>query len=183
MGDSATGEGWGKDDMRKSVMVLAGAALTLAACGSETSGEFTTEEGETAEYTIDKATGETTMTLESDGGKATLRSGADVPVTLPDGFSLYPGAKVITNTIVDQPDGKGTMVMFETPDAAEAVIAHFRKQAEEAGFDIQIDANMNGSLMIGGERKQDGSTLSVTANTHQGDATTGQLIIGSKKGG
>jgi len=159
------------------------AALLLAACGSETSGEFTTAEGETAEYTIDKATGETTMTLESERGTATLRSGADVPVTLPDGFSLYPGAKVITNTVVDQPDGKGTMVMFETPDPADKVIAHFRKQASEAGFAIQIDANMNGSLMIGGERGADGSTLSVTANANAGDATTGQLIIGSKTGG
>lgn len=169
--------------MRALTWVLAGsAAFLLAACGSETSGEFTTEDGETAEYTIDKSTGETTMTLESESGTATLRSGADVPVALPEGFSLYPGAKVITNTVVNQPDGRGTMVMFETADAANKVIAHFRQQAEDAGFAIQIDADMNGSRMIGGERKSDGSTLSVTANTNTGDATTGQLIIGSKTG-
>lgn len=165
------------------VGVLAGgAALTLAACSSETSGEFTTEDGETAEYTIDKDSGETSMTIKSEDGTATMRSGVDVPVDLPAGFSLYPGAKVLTNTVVSQPDGKGTMVMFETGDAADKVIAHFRKQAEEAGFSIQIDANMNGSLMIGGEREGDGSTLSVTANPNEGDATTGQLIIGSKTG-
>jgi hypothetical protein len=169
--------------MRALTWVLAGsAAFLLAACDSETSGEFTTEDGETAEYTIDKSTGETTMTLESEGGTATLRSGADVPVALPEGFSLYPGAKVITNTVINQPDGRGTMVMFETNDAADKVIAHFRQQAEDAGFAIQIDADMNGSRMIGGERKSDGSTLSVTANTNTGDATTGQLIIGSKTG-
>ncbi|MEE4317355.1 MAG: hypothetical protein V2I74_10285 [Erythrobacter sp.] len=169
--------------MRKLALVLAsGAALTMAACGSETSGEFTTEEGKTAEYTIDKDSGETSMTIESEDGTATLRSGADVPVDLPEGFSLYPGAKVITNTVVNQPDGQGTMVMFETGDAADRVIAHFRKEATDAGFAIQIDANMNGSLMIAGERKSDGSTLSVTANANEGDATTGQLIIGSKKG-
>jgi hypothetical protein len=162
---------------------LGSAALALAACGSETSGEFTTEDGGNAEYTIDKDTGETAMTIKGEDGTATLRSGANVPVSLPDGFSLYPGAKVITNTVVNQPDGQGTMVMFETGDAANKVIAHFRKEAEKAGFDIQIDANMNGSLMIGGERKNDGSTLSVTANTHEGGATTGQLIIGTKKSG
>lgn len=169
--------------MRRLALVLAGtAALTLAACGSETSGEFTTEDGANAEYTIDKASGETSMTIEGEDGTATLRSGADVPVDLPAGFSLYAGAKVITNTVVNQPDGQGTMVMFETGAAAKDVIAHFRKQAEAAGFAIQIDADMNGSLMIGGERESDGSTLSVTANTNDGDATTGQLIIGSKKG-
>jgi len=170
--------------MRTSVWasaVAGGAALLLTACGSETSGEFTTEDGENAEYTIDKATGETSMTIKGEDGEATLRSGADVPINLPDGFSLYPGAKVITNTVVNQPDGQGTMVMFEADAAAEKVIAHFRKEAESAGFDIQIDANMNGSLMIGGDRK-DGSTLSVTATANPGDKTTGQLIIGSKTG-
>lgn len=170
--------------MRKLALVMAsGAALALAACGSETSGEFTTEDGGNAEYTIDKATGETSMTVKSGDGTATLRSGADVPVSLPDGFSLYPGAKVITNTVVNKPDGQGVMVMFEAEAAADAVIAHFRKQAEAAGFDIQIDAKMGDSLMIGGERKADGSGISVTVNTNEGDATTGQLIIGSTSGG
>jgi uncharacterized lipoprotein len=169
--------------MRKLALILAGsAALTLAACGSQTSGEFTTEDGENAEYTIDKATGETTMTVEGPDGTATLRSGVDVAVDLPAGFSMFPGAKVITNTVVNQPGGKGTMVMFETDAAADKVLAHFRKEATDAGFEIQIDANMNGSLMIGGERKADGSTLSVTTTQSEGDATTGQLIIGSKTG-
>lgn len=169
--------------MRKlAVAMTSGTALMLAACGSETSGEFTTEDGGNAEYTIDKNSGETSMTIEGANGTATLRSGADVPVDLPAGFSLYPGAKVITNTVVSQPDGRGTMVMFETEATATDVIAHFRKQAEDAGFAIQIDANMNGSLMIGGERKADGSTLSVTATPGDEDATTGQLIIGSKTG-
>lgn len=159
-----------------------GTALMLAACGSETSGEFTTEDGENAEYTIDNASGETSMTIKGKDGTATLRSGADVPVDLPEGFSLYPGSKVITNTVVNQPDGKGTMVMFETDAEASEVMAHFRKEAGDAGFDIQIDANMNGSLMIGGERKADGSSLSITATPGDGEATTGQLIIGSKTG-
>lgn len=161
-------------------VVAGGAALMLAACGSETSGEFTTEDGGNAEYTIDQDSGETSMTITGEDGTATLRSGADVPVDLPDGFSLFPGAKVITNTVVSQPDGKGTMVMFETEATADEVMAHFRQQAEDSGFEIQIDANMNGSLMIGGERKADGSTMSVTATG--GDTTTGQIIIGSKAG-
>ncbi|MBI1404155.1 MAG: hypothetical protein GC147_13210 [Porphyrobacter sp.] len=170
--------------MRRLALVLAGgAAVGLAGCGSETSGEFTTEDGGNAEYTIDKDSGETSMTIKGEDGTATLRSGADVPISLPDGFSLYPGARVITNTVVDQPDGKGTMVMFETTEAADEVIAHFREQARQAGFDIQIDAKMGESLMIGGERKTDGATLSVTANANAGDATTGQLIIGTKKPG
>lgn len=169
--------------MKLAALILtSSAALTLAACGSETSGKFTTEDGENAEYTIDEATGETSMTIKSEDGTATLRSGADVPVSLPDGISLFPGSKVVTNTVVKQPDGQTTMVMFETNAAADKIVAHYRQQAQAAGFDIQLEMNTNGTLMIGGERKRDGSTLSVTATTNDGDATTGQIMIGSKTG-
>lgn len=168
--------------MRKPAFILAGAAaLALAACGAQTSGEFTTEDGQNAEYTIDKDTGETSMTVDGPEGTATLRSGAGVPVSLPDGFTLFPGSKVITNTVVDQPDGKGTMVSFETAAPPDKVVAHYREAAKAAGFDIQLEMNANGTMMIGGERKSDGSSISVTATG--GEPTTGQIIIGSKKGG
>lgn len=168
--------------MRKTAIILAGAAaLALAACGSETSGEFTTEDGQNAEYTIDKDTGETSMTVEGPDGTATMRSGAGVPVSLPDGFTLFPGSKVVTNTVVNQPGGQGAMITFEADAPAEAVVAHYRDAAKAAGFDIQLEMNTNGTRMVGGERKGDGSSLSVTAT--DGKPTTGQIIIGSKKPG
>ncbi len=169
--------------MRMTAMILAsGGALLLTACGSETSGEFTTEDGKNAEYTIDKDSGETSMTIKGEDGEATLRSGADVPVTLPDGFSLYPGSKVVTNTVVNQPDGQGTMITFEADASAEDVVKHYRDQAKAAGFDIQLEMNTNGTRMIGGEIKDKGSSLSVTATDNDGDKTTGQIIIGTKAG-
>lgn len=170
--------------MRQAAILITGAAaLMLAACGSETSGEFKTEDGKNAEYTIDKQTGETSMTIEGKDGAATLRSGANVPVTLPDGFTLFPGSKVVTNTLVDQPDGKGTLVTFEADAPAEDVVAHYRDAAKAAGFDIQIEINTNGTRMVGGERKADGSSLSVTATTGDDGKTAGQLIIGTKMPG
>jgi len=162
--------------------LVGGAALALAACGSETSGEFKTADGENAEYTIDNDSGETSMTVKGEDGTATLRSGAGVPVSLPDGFSLYPGSTVVTNTVVNQPDGQGTMVMFEADAPADKVVAHYRDQAKAAGFDIQLEMNTNGTMMVAGERKDDGASLSVTATANDGDATTGQIIIGTKKG-
>jgi len=168
--------------MRNQATILAAsAALALAACGSETSGEFATEDGRNAEYTIDKNTGETSMTVEGPDGTATLRSGAGVPVSLPDGFTLFPGSKVVTNTVVNQPGGQGTMITFEADAPAAAVVAHYRDAAKAAGFDIQLEMNTNGTRMVGGERKGDGSSLSVTAT--DGKQTTGQIIIGSEKGG
>ena len=168
--------------MRTKTLVLAGsAALALAACGSETSGEFTTEDGEKAEYTIDKDTGETSISIKGEDGTATMRSGSSVAVSLPGGFSLFPGTKVVTNTVVNQPDGRGTMVMFEAEADADAVIAHYREQAKSAGFAIELEMNTNGTTMIAGKRESDGSSLSVTATS--GDPTTGQIIIGSQTKG
>lgn len=173
--------------MRNWILVLAGGAmLTLSGCGRETPGEttiITGENGEKAELTLDESGGEASMTITGKDGEATFSSGTDVKVTLPEGFSLYPGAKVVTNTVFDQADSKGAMVIFQTGDGADKVIAHFRKQAEEAGFDIQLEANTDGNMMIAGERKRDNSSLSVTASAKDGEATTGQLMIGSKPGG
>jgi hypothetical protein len=165
----------------KAMALAATLAAMLAACGSETSGEFTTEDGKNAEYTIDKDSGETTMTITGEDGDATLRAGANVPVTLPDGFSLFPGTKVISNAVVSQPDGQGTMIQFEADAPADKVIAHYREQAKAAGFAIELEMNTNGTQMIAGQRKDDSASLSVTATS--GDMTTGQIIIGSKQGG
>lgn len=168
--------------MRIAVIILtSGIALALSGCGSETSGEFTTEDGKNAEYTIDKATGETSMTVVDENGTATMRAGPSVPVSLPDGFTLFPGSKVVTNAVVDQPDGKGTMITFEADAPADKVVAHYRDAAKAAGFEIQLEMNTNGTMMVGGERKADGSSLSVTATG--GEPTTGQIIIGTQKGG
>ena len=168
---------------RTALMMVCGGALALAACGSETSGEFTTEDGKNAEYTIDKDSGETSMTIKGEDGEATLRSGADVPVSMPAGFTLFPGSTVITNTVVNQPDGQGTMVAFEADAPADKVVAHYRDAAKAAGFDIQLEMTTNGTVMIGGERKADDSSISVTATTGDDSKTTGQIIIGTKKAG
>jgi hypothetical protein len=170
--------------MRSSAFIFAGsAALLLAACGSETTSEFTTADGDTGEYTIDKDSGETSMTIKSEDGESTLRAGANVPVSLPDGFSLFPGSKVVSNTVVNEPDGKGTLVTFEAQAPADKVVAHYRDAAKAAGFDIQLEMTTNGTTMVAGERKADGSSLSVTATTSESGGTTGQVIIGTKKGG
>lgn len=161
--------------------VVCPCAFMLTACGSERSGEFTTEDGETAQYTIDSETGETSATIKTGDGTATLRSGADVPVDLPGGFSIYPGAKVVTNTVVSHDDGKGNMLMLETADSPDEVVAHYRKQAQAAGIDIQLEMSMNEGKMIGGEGP-DGTTFSLNATDDGEGLTQAQLILGQGLG-
>jgi hypothetical protein len=75
------------------------------------------------------------------------------------------------------------MVAFEADAPADKVVAHYRDAAKAAGFDIQLEMTTNGTVMIGGERKADESSISVTATTGDDSATTGQIIIGTKKAG
>jgi len=164
-------------------LTLAAVLALLAGCSSEKSGTITTPEGESAEYTIDEASGETSMTIKTPGGEATMRSGAGVPVKLPDGFTLYPGSKVVTNTVVNQPDGAGTMVVFEAPGDAGAIIAHFKQAATKAGYAIEIEANMNETMMLSGKRAGDGTSFMVSTGAKVDGKTSGQLVIGNGKGG
>lgn len=159
----------------------AATALGLGGCGSDTSGEFTTADGEAGEYTIDKDTGETRMTIKGEDGEAILRAGTGVPVSLPPGFTLLPGSTVTNNVVVDEPDEQGTMITFEADASADRIIAHYRDAAKAAGFDIQVEMNTNGALMAGGERKSDGATFTVTASGSQ--PASGQIILATRKPG
>ncbi len=150
-------------------------ALALAACGSETSQTFEGEDGEVGELKIDSDTGETNLTITTDEGTMTMRSGSDVPVKLPGGFSVYPGAEVVSNMIMDQADGSGALLTLSSEDSPQEVAAFYKKQAEDAGITIQMEMTTNGAQMVGGESDK-GLTFSIMASP-EGDGTTAQLTV------
>jgi hypothetical protein len=162
------------------VILIAISAL-VAACGSEQSGTIAAPDGETAEYRIDETTGETRMTITTQEGKATMRSGSSVPIELPKGFLLFPGSTVVSNTVVNKPDGLGTMVMFEAPANGTDIIAHFKRQAEAGGFAIELEATMNDTMMLSGKRASDGTSFLVNTFASEDGKTGGQLVIGNEK--
>lgn len=156
------------------------AALLISACGSETSGEFETESGEQGSYSIDENNGETVARITTDEGTAEMRSGANVPVNLPKGFSIYPGAKVVSNTTITQNNGKGALIAFEVDASPDEIAEYYRKQAEDAGIDISLEMSVNDGKMLAGEGN-DGETF--TLNVSKDDAgSTGQLMVGEKLG-
>lgn len=163
----------------KLAIVIVSTAL-LGACGSEKSGSITGPDGETAEYRIDQTSGETSMTITTDEGETTMRSGQGVPVELPDGFSLYPGSAVVSSTVVNQPDGLATMVMFEAPAKGAEIIAHFKRQAEKGGFAIELEATMNETVMLSGKRAGDGTSFMVNTSAAEDGKTGGQLVVGKE---
>ena len=151
------------------------AALLLAGCGSDAGSDAATDDP--GEYRIDEESGETSMTIDTPDGAVSMRTGSSVELDLPRGFRLMDGAKVLQNTVVNQADGKGTLVTFTTDKTPIEVADFYREQAEDAGVDVQLDASINEGRMLGGEGP-DGLTFSLSANPDDGGTTTAQLVVG-----
>lgn len=155
--------------MRHIHLILASvAALALAACGSESAhdaGEAASEaagdSAEHGEYRIDESSGETSMTIATPEGEASMRAGAQVRPNLPQGWTIYPDATIENAINVDQADGSGTMVRMLADATMDEVIDHYRGQAEATGYSIDLDLTTATSRVIGG-KKPDGSTFSVS---------------------
>lgn len=165
--------------MRLALPIAAACSFVLAACGSENSGTFETSEGEKGEYTVDSDGDGMNATVTTPDGTATMQSGENVKADLPDGFTVYPGAKVVSATNVDSPQSKGALVIMETTDSPDKVAAFYRKQAEAAGIKIEMEMTVNGGKMIGG-KGPDERVFSL--NTTSNDDNTGiQLTVGQGK--
>lgn len=168
--------------MRGSHLIIAGFALALASCGSEQSGSFTTEDGTEGTYTVEGEDGDATIRIAGEnGGEVAIDAGDDVSADLPEGFSVYPGARVVSSATMQQTDGSGALVIMESKASPEELIEFYRKQAEGAGITISTEITASGNLVIAGEGKQ-GETFSFNAQ-NSGGATTGQLLIGRVNGG
>lgn len=161
-------------------LAIAGIAILLAACSSEKSGTFETDEGE-GSYSIDEDSGETSASIKTEDGTITMRSGENVAVDLPKGFTLYPGAKVVSNTVIAQDDGKGALVVMESDASPQEMGDFYKKQAEAAGVDISIQLTTDAGRMIAGQA-EDGSSFSFNANAEDGK-TVGQLTVQQGMGG
>lgn len=158
-------------------VLAAACGVLLTACGSGDEGTIETEDGEVA-YDIDQSGESVDATFTGpDGEVAQIQSGPGADVALPDGFSVYPGADVVSSTTVNAGDGEGAMVLMSAPASADEVIAFYRQQAETAGITISGDMNANGNRVIGGE-SEDGLALSVSASPGADGATTVQLSVG-----
>lgn len=160
----------------KRMAIGAVAAMVLAGCGSEPSGTFETADGETGTYEVDPSGDGVTASLETADGTATMRSGADVPIDLPQGFTIFPGAEVVTNTVFDQAGSKGALVTMRSDAAPAELVAFYRRQADAAGVEIELNMDTDTMQMIGG-KSADGSPFSFTA-TKEPAGTTGQLMVG-----
>lgn len=117
--------------------ILAG---LVAGCGPDQSDSFATQEGE-GRYTVDTKGGETRLEVDTAEGTATVRSGANVPVDLPAGFSVYPGATIVNSSMAAQGEGRVASIMMQTGNSMDEVIAFYREQAERNGVSVENETS------------------------------------------
>ena len=98
------------------------------------------------------------MRIAAGGGAvATLRSGPKTPVMLPPGFTLYPGAEVVSSTVVARGGERHILVVFDTPEPIAKILLYYRAEAQAAGVLLAFDlggkerASLGGILPGGGE--------------------------------
>lgn len=163
--------------MRK-LMGASAAVLLLTACGSEQDGTFEAEDGSEGAYSVDASDGETELNVTcADGEEISVSSGAGVEESLPEGYSVYPGAEVVTSTTLAREGSSGAIVIMNTPDSPEDVAEYYREQAEAAGIEIMMDMNADGAIMIGGESSDGSRMFSINASS-SGEVTTAHLQVG-----
>lgn len=165
--------------MRK-VLTASAAAVLLASCGSGDEGTIQTGDGEVS-YDVDQSGGETNVTITGEDGSTVTANSGSGEASLPDGFTIYPGATVVSSTVVNSNDGGGSMILIQSSASPEELVTFYRQQAEAAGIEIQMNATVNGNAMINGEGSG-GRTFSFSASPN-GDGTSGQLIVGQGSGG
>ncbi|RIV90497.1 hypothetical protein D2V17_04390 [Aurantiacibacter xanthus] len=160
-------------------VVISAAVLALAACGSDDSNTIETEDGDIT-YTVDEDSGKTVTTVtNAEGETVKVQSGEGAAANLPDGFTLYPGARVVSSTNVSSGGSNGALVELESPAKAEEIVAFYRKEAEAAGIEIKMEMKANEAQIVSGE-SPDGLVFSINAAPRDEGGSRATLTIGTK---
>lgn len=121
---------------------------------------------------------ENEIRMSDDEGNESIVTSSTAAVVLPDGFSIYPGAAIESTTTMSGADGEGQLIIMTSSASPEDVLAHFREQAETAGYEIDMEMSTGKAHVIAGKRV-DGEMFTVNASAAEGD-TTAMLIIGKE---
>jgi len=158
--------------MRKFTILAVAAAL--AACNSGTT--VTTDDGK--EVTVE-GNGSDGLSIQSKDGEFNVQSGPNAKVTLPAGFTAYPGAEIISNVNMDSNGKQVSTLTMNTNAGLDQVVAFYKKQAIAAGVDVSTEINAGEAVMLGGESKA-GLVFGLNAGPADKGGTTAHLSLSEK---
>ena len=128
-------------------------------------------------FDVDPKTGETSARFEAEDGTVTaMRSGRTVPPDLPEGFTLYPQARAVNVTRVDQGERRLIIVDMRSDATPRRIADHYLAEAERAGFTVEPRVRSDETEVLAGENA-DGQAFSLVAKRDDG-ATQAQLSMG-----
>lgn len=128
-------------------------------------------------FDVDQETGETSARFEAEDGTVTaMRSGRTVPPDLPEGFTLYPEARAVNVSRVDQGERRLIIVDMRSDATPRQIADHYLAQAEAAGFTVEPRVRSDDTEVLAGENA-DGQAFSLFAKREDG-ATQAQLSMG-----
>ena len=161
----------------KSVLVIPPLAFALVACGGEGTDP-------TASQDSGSSTSSTTTIETAEGDAVTQQTGKDVKADLPKGFTTYPDATIVANTVTTVGNERQTTIMMDSAAMPAEIAAHYKDQAEDAGMEITVDLGFEANNSVAADRASDGLKLTVSASRGPEDeGTTVMLNIVEGQGG
>ena len=154
----------------KTLVILLPAVLILTACG-QSDGANLTITGENGSAGV--VNGIATVDLPGMRGRLTLPKLQfdDENLDL-DGVKLFPGSTVSNVAVNANAGADKVRIAFESPATLDRVRAHFRKQLDQAGFEVSDDGhNLSG-------KSADGEPFRLTLEAAGPDRAKGELALG-----
>ena len=160
--------------MRAAIPLL---VLTLACFGCERADPGPPDEQAEPKgsYVADPESGTIHARIGEGENAVHLRSGSEGPVSLPPGFTLFPGARVVENSTVESGGAMRSLVVQTSPQPLAEVMLFYRQQASAAGIAPTMDIMGDDQASLGGV----GRSLEFAVSARRvGDATRIELSIG-----
>lgn len=165
----------------KNFTILAG-ALVLAACGGakEDTTTIETNDGK-VQLSVDENGEGGSYRITTEDGVMTAQSGGSLNVQLPAGYSLYPGANVVSQSTIKTDQGSNLNVAMEIAGGADPIVDFYRKQATAAGVSIESEIKTGEMQIISGKDKA-GMVFSLSVFPGGDGKSTATLTLAQDKG-
>lgn len=165
--------------IRRSMILAFSTLLILAACGKAPADRA-------AENAIEKETGGTADINSRDGtvhvetSEGTYDAGSNtLPTDWPSDAPTYPGAEIQYSASMNPTTGKqGAMVVLQTSESAEKVLAYYKTQLQSQGWSIEGTMSAGGSTTLAAKKGE--RVLSLIVSDAEGK-TAVTLAVGEEQ--
>jgi hypothetical protein len=149
--------------------------VVLAAAGCRTAAKQTIEQATGVKVEDDGGS----VTVKTDEGEATVKSGAKLPEGFPESVPVYEGTIESGSSVVSGA-GRTFAVVVLTEDGLDDVKDYYLKQLPvkgwKVGMTLDTGTGEGRGVMISAER--DGLTVTVTLEERSGEGTQVSLLVG-----